>query len=170
MTHRGPSPRLPAYQVAPNAVWLWALQGAISAVFLLAAGVVLAVVAGPDWPWPLRTLAAAAPYLALLYAVVAVAIRPRLRYRIHRWEVTPEAVFTLTGWLDQQWTIVPIARIQTVDINRSAMERMFGLASVAVLTASSKGTVHIVHLDAELAGRVAPDLAARAAAVRDEAT
>ncbi|CAN5717511.1 PH domain-containing protein [soil metagenome] len=164
------SPRLPAYQIAPNAIWLWTLQGAISSVVLIGAALVLAALSGPDWPGLLRLLATVAPYLAVAYAVVAVLIRPRLRYRTHRWEVTAEAVFTLPGWLEQQWTIVPVARIQTVDINRGAMQRMFGLASVAVLTASSKGTVLIEHLDAELAGRVAPDLATRAAAVRDEAT
>lgn len=164
------SPRRPAYPLAPNAVWLWTLQGVLATLFLLAVGLLLALLAADDWPGPLRRLAAAAPYLALMYGVVAVLVRPRLRYRTHRWEVTADAVFTLTGWLDQQWTIVPIARIQTVDITRSALQRLFGLASVAVLTASSKGTVLILHLDADLAGRVAPDLASRAAAVRDEAT
>lgn len=169
-TPNAPSPRLPAYQVSPNAIWLWTLQGAISSLVLLGGALVLASLSGPDWPRLLRLLATVAPYLAAAYAVVAVLIRPRLRYRTHRWEVSAEAVYTLVGWLDQQWTIVPIARIQTVDINRGAMQRVFGLASVAVLTASSKGTVLIVHLDAGLAGRVAPDLASRAAAVRDEAT
>ncbi|MBA2415554.1 MAG: PH domain-containing protein [Geodermatophilaceae bacterium] len=163
-------PRTPAYQVSPNAIGLWTLQGVISSIFVLAAAVVAALVVPEQMPAPLRFLAAAAPYAAGVYAVVAVAIRPRLRYRVHRWEVTEESVFTLTGWLAQTWTIIPIARIQTVDINRGAMQRLFGLASVAVLTASSKGTVEIVHLDAGLAGAVAPDLASRAAAVRDEAT
>lgn len=163
-------PRAPAYQVSPRAIWLWTLEGALSSVFLIAAGVLASVLISDDAPRLLGWLAAVAPYLAGLYAVVAILVRPRFRFRVHRWEVTDEAVHTLTGWLEQIWTIIPIARIQTVDINRGAIQRMFGLASVAVLTASSKGTVHIVHLDAELAGRVAADLAARAALIRDEAT
>lgn len=164
------APRRPAHQLAPNAVWLWTVQGVLSAGLLVIGAVLLTVWAGPDWPPGWRWAAAIAPYAATAYAVLAVLIRPRLSYRVHRWEVSGNAVFTLTGWLAQQWTIVPIARIQTVDINRSALQRAFGLASVAVLTASSKGTVLIVHLEAGLAGRVAADLAARAAAVRDEAT
>lgn len=164
------TPRTPAYRVSPRAVGLWTLEGVISSVFLLAAGILAAVLLPAAAPAPLRLLAAAAPYAAGVYAVVAVAIRPRLRYHVHHWEVTDDSVFTLTGWLTQNWTIIPIARIQTVDINRGAMQRMFGLASVAVLTASSKGTVEIVHLDAGVAGAVAPDLARRAAAIRDEAT
>jgi len=164
------SPRTPALQVSRNAIGLWTLQGVISSAFLLVVTITAAVLAPAAAPAPLLLLAAVAPYAAGVYAVVVVAIRPRLRYRVHHWEVTDESVFTLTGWLAQTWTIIPIARIQTVDINRGAMQRLFGLASVAVLTASSKGTVEIVHLDAGVAGAVAPDLARRAAAVRDEAT
>ncbi|MBA3418712.1 MAG: PH domain-containing protein [Geodermatophilaceae bacterium] len=170
MTSPRAAPRTPAYQISRGAIGLWTLEGAISSLFLLAAAIVAAVLVPSAAPAPLRFAAAAAPYLAGAYAVIAVAIRPRLRYRVHRWEVTEESVFTLTGWLTQNWTIIPIARIQTVDINRGAMQRLFGLASVALLTASSKGTVEIVHLDAGLAGAVAPDLAHRAAAIRDEAT
>lgn len=163
-------PRAPAYQVSPRAVWLWTLEGTLSSVFLVAAGLGASALVSDDAPRLFGWLANAAPYLAGLYAVIAILIRPRLRFRVHRWEVTDEAVHTLTGWLEQIWTIIPVARIQTVDVNRGAMQRMLGLASVAVLTASSKGTVLVVHLDAELAGRVATDLAARAAVVRDEAT
>jgi hypothetical protein len=110
------------------------------------------------------------PAAVALYGVLFIGVAPRLRYRVHRWEVTGEAVYTLTGWLARTWTLVPISRIQTVDVTRGVVQQLFGLASVAVLTASSQGTVRIPHLDAEVAGRVADDLARRAETVRDEAT
>jgi uncharacterized protein len=50
------------------------------------------------------------------------------------------------------------------------VQQAFGLASVAVLTASSQGTVRIPHLEVDVAHRVADDLARRAETVRDEAT
>lgn len=156
--------------MAPSAVWLWTAQGALSAAVLLLAAIVAGALIPDSAPPLVDAAVVAAPWLAGLYAVVAVAVRPQLRYRVHHWEVTGESVFTLTGWLSQNWTIVPIARIQTVDIDRDALQRLFGLASVSVLTASSKGTVEIVHLDATMAGAVAADLARRAAAVKDEAT
>jgi membrane protein YdbS with pleckstrin-like domain len=65
---------------------------------------------------------------------------------------------------------VPIARIQTVDVTRGVLQQLFGLASVAVLTASSQGTVRVPNLELGLAQRMAEDLARRAEAVRDEAT
>ena len=41
---------------------------------------------------------------------------------------------------------------------------------MAVLTASSQGTVRVPHLELDIAQRVADDLARRAELVRDEAT
>ena len=81
-----------------------------------------------------------------------------------------DAVYTLTGWLSRTWTLVPISRIQTVDVTRGVLQQLFGLATVAVLTASSQGTVRIWHLEHDVAQRVADDLARRAEAVRDDAT
>ena len=158
--------RTPAWSPARNAIGLWAVEGVLGALVLAA------VVVGLEVLLPLADLAggAAAGARAVVEAVVTIGFRPRLRYRVHRWEVTAEAVFTRTGWLSRTWTLVPISRIQTVDVTRGVVQQLFGLASVAVLTASSQGTVRIPHLDADIAARVADDLARRAELVRDEAT
>ena len=157
--------RTPAWSPARNAIGLWAVEGVLGALVLAA------VVVGLEVVLPLPTwLAVLLPVLVLVEAVVTIGFRPRLRYRVHRWEVTAEAVFTRTGWLSRTWTLVPISRIQTVDVTRGVVQQLFGLASVAVLTASSQGTVRIPHLDADIAARVADDLARRAELVRDEAT
>ncbi|MEI4279796.1 PH domain-containing protein [Klenkia terrae] len=157
--------RTPAWSPARNAIGLWAVEGVLGALVLAA------VVVGLEVMLPLPTwLAVLLPVLVLVEAVVTIGFRPRLRYRVHRWEVTAEAVFTRTGWLSRTWTLVPISRIQTVDVTRGVVQQLFGLASVAVLTASSQGTVRIPHLDADIAARVADDLARRAELVRDEAT
>ena len=110
------------------------------------------------------------PAAAAAYAVVAIGVRPWLRYRVYRWEVTGDAAYTLTGWLTHTWTLVPISRIQTVDVTRGVLQQLFGLATVAVLTASTQGTVRVPHLELDVAHRVAEDLAQRAEPVRDEAT
>ena len=148
--------RDPAWQVSRGAIGLWVTEGVIGAL-VLAVG----TVAFLRW---------AVPIAVVVDAVVVIGVRPRLRYRVHRWEVTDEAVYTLTGWLSRTWTLVPISRIQTVDVTRGVMQQLFGLASVAVLTASSEGTVRVPHLEADVAQRVADDLARRAAQVRDQAT
>jgi hypothetical protein len=160
----------PAWQLSRSAIWLWVTEGVIGTLVygLVVAAVVLFVPDSAGGPVPvLRWLL---PVLVGVYAAVAIGIRPWVRYRVHRWEVTAETVHTLTGWLTRTWTLVPVARIQTVDVTRGVLQQLYGLASVAVLTASSQGTVRVPHLEVTVAERVAEDLARRAEQVRDEAT
>ena len=166
-----PAPvRDPAWSLSRSAIGLWVVQGVVgTVVYALAVGALWVFVPG-DAGWPATLVRWLGPVVVVGYGVVAVGVRPRLRYRVHRWEVTDEAVYTLTGWLTRTWTLVPVSRIQTVDVTRGVVQQVFGLASVAVLTASSQGTVRVPHLEAEVARRVADDLAHRAELVRDEAT
>ena len=46
---------------------------------------------------------------------VPLFVVPMWRYRVHRWEIRPQAVYTRTGWLVQERRIAPISRVQTVD-------------------------------------------------------
>src|SRR5215210_6314839 len=165
-----PSPvRKPAWPLSRSAIWLWVTQGVVGTLVAAAAATAFGLFA-PATGGPLVVLRWAVPLLAALYAVVAIGVRPLVRYRVHRWEVTGEAVYTLTGWLTRTWTLVPIARIQTVDVTRGVLQQVFGLASVALLTASSQGTVRVPPLEVAVAQRVADDLAHRAEQVRDQAT
>ncbi|TFV74993.1 hypothetical protein E4P39_12105 [Blastococcus sp. CT_GayMR19] len=162
--------RDPAWQVSRGAIGLWVTEGIIGAIVLALGTAAFLWFVPASVGGPVPFLRWAVPILVVVDAVVSIGLRPRLRYRVHRWEVTDEAVYTLTGWLSRTWTLVPISRIQTVDVTRGVMQQVFGLASVAVLTASSEGTVRVPHLEAGVAQRVADDLARRAAQVRDQAT
>ena len=162
--------REPAWSMPRSAISLWVTESGVNCIFLgLAVGAFLLFVPA-DVGGPVPTLRWLLPAAAGLYAVVAIGVRPWFKHRVYRWEITADAAFTRTGWVTQTWTLVPISRIQTVDVTRGLLQQLFGLASVAVLTASSQGTVRIWHLEHEVAQRVAADLAARAEAVRDEAT
>jgi membrane protein YdbS with pleckstrin-like domain len=74
-------------------------------------------------------------------------VMPPWRYRVHRWEVTEDAVYTQAGWLTQERRIAPISRVQTVDTQRGPLEQLFGLANVTVTTASAAGPLRIHGLD-----------------------
>jgi membrane protein YdbS with pleckstrin-like domain len=162
--------RDPAWSLSRSAIGLWLAQGVLGTVVYGAAVTAFIVLVPGDAGWAVGVLRWLGPLLGVGYAVLAIGVRPGLRYRVHRWEVTGEAVYTLTGWLTRTWTLVPISRIQTVDVTRGVVQQLFGLATVVVLTASSQGTVRMPHLETEVARRVAEDLARRAEQVRDEAT
>ncbi|GAA0954515.1 hypothetical protein GCM10009560_78440 [Nonomuraea longicatena] len=125
----------------------------------------LALLIPPARLWLLVSLAAVGvPGLA--YALIV----PRLQYRVHRWEVTEDAVYAASGWLWQVWRVAPMSRIQTVDTVRGPIQQLFGLSAVKVTTASAAGSIKIGGLDRDLAAALVEHLTARTQAVPGEAT
>ena len=95
---------------------------------------------------------------------------PPLLYRIHRWEITDEAVYTLSGWLVREWRIAPISRVQTVDTERGPLQQLLKLANVTVTTASAAGPVKISGLDEHAAAELARTLTETTQATPGDAT
>ncbi|HST67526.1 MAG TPA: PH domain-containing protein [Mycobacteriales bacterium] len=162
--------RAPAHRVSPAAQWLWAVQGAVVTVVVAAVVIGLSIMVPDDVPRWFEVVLAVARWLLVPLALVSVVVEPLWRFRVHRWEVTADAVYTLEGWLTRTWRVVPISRIQTVDTTRGPLQQLLGLTSVSVRTASHAGSTSIEQLPAELAAAVAHDLGLRANAIRDEAT
>ena len=151
--------REPAHRVSPRAKWMWLCSEAISSVVVIG---ILIWVWTKDWipsPWDTTLLV-----LAIVEAFVCMIVQPQWRYRVHRYEVTDQAVYTQHGWLNQERRIAPIPRIQTVDTERGPLAQLFKLSTVTVTTASAKGALRIVGLDRAEADRIAADLTRIAAA------
>ncbi|WP_222844678.1 PH domain-containing protein [Saccharomonospora sp. CUA-673] len=158
--------RPPRHRVHRKAVGWWAAQGVVAGLVVLVPLVVLAVVlpeAARFW------LSTAAVVVAVATVVGAVPL-PLWWYRVHRWEVTGDAVYTRTGALWQEWRVAPMSRIQTVDSERGPLEQLFGLATVTVTTASAKGAVTIPGLDHQLAADLVRELTETTQATPGDAT
>ena len=158
--------RPPAHQVSPRAVRWWQLRALMTLVVLVAPQVVVLVAMGGNAPGWLAYTAGATAAFTLVYAVVV----PPLLYRIHRWEVTPEAVYTLSGWLVREWRIAPISRVQTVDTEHGPLQQLLKLASVTVTTASARGPVKIHGLEDHAAAELARMLTETTQATPGDAT
>lgn len=159
----------PAHPPSPRAPLVWAVKGLIPWLTLAAAQLVwVGLDRGAGWsPHWLHGLLGA---VTVLGAAISVAVVPPWRYRVHRWEISRQAVYTRTGWLVQERRIAPISRVQTVDIHRGPLDRLFGLADVTVTTASSAGAVRIVALDARVADQLVAQLTDIAAIGAGDAT
>ena len=147
--------RPPAHQVSPRAVRWWQLRALFA----------LLVLAGDAPSWLIATAVATA-VAAVTYGIIV----PPLLFRIHRWEVTPEAVYTLAGWLVREWRIAPISRVQTVDTEHGPLQQLLKLASVTVTTASARGPVKIRGLDEHAAAELARLLTETTQATPGDAT
>lgn len=155
----------PTSPPSSRAPLVWALVGAVPWLVLAVLQLGWAV-ADERLAW-LHVAALAVTGVGLLVSAV---IAPLWRYRVHRWDISDQAVYTRTGWLVQERRIAPISRVQTVDTYRGPLDRLLGLANVRVTTASSAGAVHIVALDAPVADRVVAHLTDIAALGTEDAT
>jgi uncharacterized protein len=157
--------RPPVNRVSRRAIWYWMLRALPGWVVLVAAQVALWVVVPQDEFWHIAGLV-----VTVVLALAHLGVMPPWRYAVHRWEATPDAVYTQVGWIDQERRIAPISRVQTVDSERGAIERLFGLANVTVTTASAAGPIHIHGLDYAVAQQLVDDVTTRAQATRGDAT
>lgn len=157
--------RPPRNAVAERAVTWWRCQLLVATAVPVVVLAVLGVVIGPARSWLLVSAAAVAAV-----GLTCTAFFPAWWYRVHRWEVTDDAVYVRTGALWQEWRIAPMSRIQTVDTSRGPLEQYFRLATVTVTTASSKGAIRIEGLDHELAAGLAERLTVITQATPGDAT
>jgi uncharacterized protein len=157
--------RPPRNRVERRAVHYWLTSELLSTAVVSVILAVLAVLITPARPWLLLALGIGLA-IGLPYGLIV----PFWRYRVHRWEVTDEAVYTRTGWLWQEWRIAPMSRIQTVDTARGPLEQVFRLSSVTVTTASAAGPLKIQGLDHERAADLVARLTETAQANRGDAT
>jgi membrane protein YdbS with pleckstrin-like domain len=164
--------REPAHQVSPRAVTFWrvsALIGALAlwvvatAVYVFALPAIFEDPARPWWTTAVLVVAVVAP-------LVHVLVMPQLRYRIHRWEVTPTAIHTRSGWWNIDSRVAPLSRVQTVDSTQGALMRAFRLASLTVTTASAAGPITIDCLDREVARQLVHELTEITGASEGDAT
>ncbi|MGH8879895.1 MAG: PH domain-containing protein [Stackebrandtia sp.] len=161
------SPRLrpPRHRIDRRSILLWTLRAVAGTVIVVAgSGVSIYFFASArPWLWPPLALAA-------VVGLVLITVAPYWRYRVHRWEVTDEAVYTATGWFVREWRVAPMSRIQTVDTKRGPLEQWLGLATITVATASSSGNIEITGLSVATAERVAHQLADTAGLTEGDAT
>ena len=94
------------------------------------------------------------PLLALL-AVIVIPYRRwgRLGYALH-----PKMLQVVRGWLFHMDTIVPLVRVQHIDVTRGPLDKAFGTATLVVHTAGTHNSI------VTLPG-LSPD---NASAIRDE--
>lgn len=155
----------PANPPSRKAPLVWGIGAAIPWLILAVAQLVWFVIDNR-----LTSLHVAAAAVTAVGLVVFVVVVPLWRFRVHRWEISPQAVYTRSGWLIQERRIAPISRVQTVDTYRGPLDRLFGLANVTVTTASSAGAVRIAALDVAVADRVVAQLTDITAIGAEDAT
>jgi membrane protein YdbS with pleckstrin-like domain len=97
------------------------------------------------------------PVAVLIIGLAVVAVAPERIYRRLRYGLTDRLLQVVRGWLFHTDTVVPLVRVQHIDVVRGPLDKMFGTANLVVHTAGTHNSTVTVR-------GLAPD---RAAAMRD---
>jgi len=164
----------PEHRISPRAVLLWLIQQVLgAAIYVGLAWLVAFWIDGSGWSFipgwvhdNIRWL----PLIAGLILFPLAFAEAFWRYAVHRWEFSGDVVYARSGWLSREWVFVPVGRVQTVDKTQGWPERLLGLATLEIRTASYAGSTSIKGLDYTVAANLAEQIALRAQQLRDDAT
>jgi membrane protein YdbS with pleckstrin-like domain len=118
----------------------------------------------------LRTWQHAPPFLAPALFAGALALvtllpvwLPGRRFAAHTYRVDGLSLELRSGIMWRKSVLIPVSRVQHLDLQRGPLERRFGLATLQVHTAGTSNAVHsIPGLDADVALHLREELAASA--------
>ena len=78
--------------------------------------------------------------LFLINGLVLTLTIPKLRYRFWKFDLRAEELYLERGILNRIRTIVPLRRIQHLDVSQNILEREFNLSKLIVHTAGSRSS------------------------------
>jgi membrane protein YdbS with pleckstrin-like domain len=77
------------------------------------------------------------PLAVLIVGLLVVAVAPQRIYRRLRYGVSERLLQVVHGWLFHTDTVVPLVRVQHLDVVRGPLDKMFGTASLVLHTAGT---------------------------------
>jgi uncharacterized protein len=148
-------------ELHPKIVTVWRFSTVVSLLppILVLSAVAVGFLGAPGW---------VVPAVLLVLLGVFAAWYPGARYARWRWRFTDLAVELEHGVLVRQAEALPYFRIQQIDVNEGPIDRLLGLASLQVTSASASGSVTLPGIAAEDAHGLRRALLARAAAAVGE--
>lgn len=79
--------------------------------------------------------------LVPLVGLLSVVIAPQRIYRRLGYALTDRLLQVVRGWLFHTDTVVPLVRVQHLDVVRGPLEKMFGTATLVVHTAGTHNSI-----------------------------
>lgn len=76
-----------------------------------------------------------------IVGLAAVVVAPQRVYRRLHFRLTERLLQVVRGWLFHVDTVVPLVRVQHIDVTRGPLEKMFGVATLVVHTAGTHNSI-----------------------------
>lgn len=82
--------------------------------------------------------------ILLILCLLWILIIPRLKYRFWRYELRERDLYAVRGIWNRVQTVVPLRRIQHLDVRQDLIEDQYGIARLVVHTAGTRSTDLII--------------------------
>jgi membrane protein YdbS with pleckstrin-like domain len=136
---------------------LWRIRHGIMTVILMGIATVIVLIAGlvtERWLWPVIGW-----QLLLVLRVALLVWYPRRAYGAWGYRLDGKVLETRRGIWFRTHQLLPLSRLQHVDLHSGPIERSFGLASLVLHTAGTQhASIGIPGLDAKEAARLRDEL------------
>lgn len=132
---RGAGPMRPLH---PRQVWVLRIHAAIPAAIVSAAAFVLDL--GPVRDLPFAPAQGIVPAVVAALALLGAMVLPRRRYRRWGYRMDEDELHIGYGVWTRVRTAVPFGRVQHIDVAQGPVERPFGLSTLVLHTAGTRGS------------------------------
>ncbi len=126
-------------QISPKGLKVWRLYGVMHStiifLFSIGAGALNWWLEGPLWIFMICTV------IPLLYTYIFVYLFPKLRWLRWRYEVRDQEIELQHGIFVIKRTLVPMVRVQHVDLEQGPLLRKYNLAAITISTAATNHTI-----------------------------
>lgn len=142
------------HRLDPRAIPLWRLSNLLGWSIIAISLLILTVILTLKFGLPL--IAVISGWTLLLALIVWLTwFRPPRLYKSWSYRIDDRVLETRSGLLFQVSRLLPLNRLQHVDLHRGPLERMFGLTSLILHTAGThSASITIPGLDRETASRL----------------
>jgi len=86
-------------------------------------------------------VAGLAPVAVGLFALGAILVAPRRVYRRLGFAIDARLLRIVRGWLFHADTIIPLVRVQHIDVTAGPVDKLFGIATLVVHTAGTHNSI-----------------------------
>ena len=83
--------------------------------------------------------------LILLLLLLNLIVFTKLRYSRWKYVITPEHIDVVKGFFKIKREIVPITRIQKIDLSSGPIDRLFHLSNIEIITAAGSLKIRFIH-------------------------
>ena len=129
------------HPLASRIVQLWTIENGIGLGLLLlgTSAAVIALIVNTDAPKLLLVLIWVAVFSLFLMQLLWF---PKREYDRWSYEMTDQTLELRFGVIWEKAVLIPLSRLQHVDLHRGPLERHFGLSSLEIHTAGTKNASH----------------------------